>query len=241
MSVATRFSRLVDCALSANYNNGFFVGNDIARLATRVVRRNESFATAMEFLGQTYYFDGQSMNTIETNGDGNSEGSLVSRSETIKQIKNKLTTEGKYNICEVGIHDDLHDILDKPTTVASPNGTNVLSWLSRVYNGSRGFEIGTYDTKLLSATMREQTEHWEGIAYGYIIDVIGMVHEFICASLAQLCPDSRVQTGLKSLLMEDLIQKYKTALANVQFLLRVERTGTPTTMNHYFNENLEKW
>lgn len=41
--------------------------------------------------------------------------------------------------------------------------------------------------------------------------------------------------------MDDLVKKYKHAMSTVDFLLRIEREGTPTTLNHYFNDNLEKW
>ena len=42
-----------------------------------------------------------------------------------------------------------------------------------------------------------------------------------------------------SVMMENLMAKYKGALDNVRFLLYVERMGGPTTLNISFHDNLE--
>ena len=49
-----------------------------------------------------------------------------------------------------------------------------------------------------------------------------------------------MREGLMSILMDDLMAKYKTAFDSARLLLRLERMGTPITLNHYFNDNLEK-
>jgi hypothetical protein len=36
------------------------------------------------------------------------------------------------------------------------------------------------------------------------------------------------------------VEKYTKALSHTEFLLDVELSGVPMTLNHYFNENLEK-
>jgi len=43
-----------------------------------------------------------------------------------------------------------------------------------------------------------------------------------------------------SLLTDHLLEKYRSAIAYVNFLLEIELDGTPATLNHYFNKNLEK-
>ena len=79
------------------------------------------------------------------------------------------------------------------------------------------------------------------IAIGYIKDVISMAHTFIRDLLRIVCLDLRVREALMAVLMDELLVKYKAALDHVHFLLHVERTGTPATLNHYFTDNLEKW
>ncbi len=41
-------------------------------------------------------------------------------------------------------------------------------------------------------------------------------------------------------LSDELIKRYQRAITNIQFLLDVEKSDTPLTLNHYFNENLQK-
>jgi len=59
--------------------------------------------------------------------------------------------------------------------------------------------------------------------------------------LQLVCPDVRVREALISVLMDDLSVKYKAALDHARFLLYVKRSGTPTTLNHYFADTLENW
>ena len=50
-----------------------------------------------------------------------------------------------------------------------------------------------------------------------------------------------MREALISVLMDDLSVKYKAALDHARFLLYVKRSGTPTTLNHYFADTLENW
>ncbi|MCJ1427087.1 hypothetical protein MMC29_004990 [Sticta canariensis] len=82
--------------------------------------------------------------------------------------------------------------------------------------------------------------NWDDLALGYISDVMVIVHSFISCLLQAISPDKRVLKELTSVLMEELVTRYLKATDQVKFVLRVERAGTPLTINHYFNENLEK-
>ncbi|KAG9572223.1 dynamin GTPase, partial [Aureobasidium melanogenum] len=63
--------------------------------------------------------------------------------------------------------------------------------------------------------------------------------EFVTTLLRHVCPTARVREGIMSVLMEPLLDIYRRALEQVQFVLRVEHSN-PQTINHYFNDNLEK-
>lgn len=39
--------------------------------------------------------------------------------------------------------------------------------------------------------------------------------------------------------MDGLVKRYQKAIEQVDFILTVERSVTPITFNHYFNDNLE--
>jgi hypothetical protein len=44
-----------------------------------------------------------------------------------------------------------------------------------------------------------------------------------------------------SVLMDDLIEKYRQALSKTDFLLRIEREATLMTLNHCLDSDLQKW
>jgi hypothetical protein len=89
--------------------------------------------------------------------------------------------------------------------------------------------------------MKAQSENWEAIALGHTKDVVSMAHDFILKLLELICHNDRVRDALTAILMDKVSQRYKKAIEHTKFLLYVERMGTPATLNHYFNENLEKW
>jgi hypothetical protein len=138
-------------------------------------------------------------------------------------------------------HDDIEDILYNNEELTSPESQGILEWLTTVYRASRGFELGTFDPSLLAITMKEQSKKWDSIALGYISDVVTIVHNFVTELLRVICPDERVRNGLTSLLIDGLLERYKKAIAQVEFILQVERSEKPATQNHYFNDTLEKW
>jgi hypothetical protein len=88
--------------------------------------------------------------------------------------------------------------------------------------------------------MREQSKKWNSIATGYISDVVTIVHNFIAELLQLICPETRVRNGLTSLLIDGLLERYKKSIAQVDFVLQVERSEEPATQNYYFNDTLEK-
>ncbi|OJZ80455.1 hypothetical protein ASPFODRAFT_65865 [Aspergillus luchuensis CBS 106.47] len=50
----------------------------------------------------------------------------------------------------------------------------------------------------------------------------------------------RLDQNILSFLLDGLSDKYRQALPTTNFLLRIERDGTPMTQNHYLNSNLQK-
>lgn len=81
--------------------------------------------------------------------------------------------------------------------------------------------------------MKKQSTKWTALALGYTSDVITMIHNFIVGVLERVCPDDRVRENLLSVLMGDLIKRYKEAERQIEFLLHVERVGTPMTLRDF--------
>ena len=137
-------------------------------------------------------------------------------------------------------HVDLEDITQENSLIPLPRTSGIKKWLEGVYKSSRGFELGTFDASLLPIIWRKQSANWESLALGYVEDIVSLVHSFTVDLLTKICKDPRARQALHLVLLDHLTDRYRKSIDHTKFLLTVERSGTPMTMNHYFADNLEK-
>ncbi|MCJ1463406.1 hypothetical protein MMC07_002013 [Pseudocyphellaria aurata] len=259
LDLATRFQKISSLALDARYGgDDIFEEVEDLRLATSIVTRNEEFSNDAWRNGHTVDFGGpdpepkplvvrppqfipENCVPCRTQENVSSTESSV-EPEDFKHSSNGYTKDledivhkGPSN----GYTEDLEDLIHKGPKVTKVY-QDIMPWLKSIYTSSRGFELGTFDPVLISLIWKKQSVNWDGLALGYISDVIIIVHRFIRSLLRAICLDERVLNELTFILMEDLRTRYRKAIDQVQFILQVERAGTPMTLNHYFNENLEK-
>lgn len=226
LKVMNSFEGITRHALSTNYSsNDHFDEDEELRLATRIVNRNDEFSNDMALWGHEYDF------AIDK-----THGSTAEPHYT--DIKDEYQFESR----KLAVLPDLEDILhlEEGGSLCRPRGDDIYAWIEKQYRSSRGFEIGIFNCTLLSTVMKQQSRKWKSIAYGYISDIIIMTHTFTLKVLSLACPDVRVCQNLLSVLMDQLVERYTSAIDKVKFLLFVERSGTPMTLNHYLNDNLEK-
>lgn len=237
IDIATRFQEVAGLALDAKYwGNDIFNRHPSLKLATLVIGRSEIFSKTVQANGHTYRFETESdgsvfprtATAIKYHPDGKDPIQIADNSKHI-------TTRVVEN------HTDVEDILHEEEILTSPENGRILEWLTKVYCASRGFELGTFDPSLLAIAMREQSKNWDCIAFGYISDVVTIVHGFVTNLPQVICPDERVRSGLTSMLVDGLRERYRKAIDQVAFVLQVEPAEKPTTQNHHFNNTLEKW
>ena len=135
---------------------------------------------------------------------------------------------------------ELMNILPAALAPCPPLSESILEWIEREYKSSRGFELGTFNPSILPTLFQELSMKWEDLAGAYVTNVIATVHYFCNTLLTRLCPKERVMTAFWSLLIDELLQRYRKVVEHVQFLLRTERSGNLLTTNHYFSETLNK-
>ena len=128
-----------------------------------------------------------------------------------------------------------------PEKLSESQSGSIHVWLKEVYRDIRGFKLKTLNSSLLTVIIKRQSTKWKSLALGYIADIVTMTYYFVTDLLRVVYSIKRVQVGVISLLSDYLLEKYRLAIAHVYFLLKIELDGTPATLNHYFNENLEKW
>lgn len=242
LDIVSAFQEITRHALAANYGvNCVFDEDKDLRLATLVSLRNDVFSNDLAHWGHTYTFRSKPERPEDTDGSvddreerRNNPSDTEKQQGTLQSRKNWDTTQ---NMSVADLEESLH--VSEP--VEPPFERGILSWIEEVYSNSRGFEIGKFNPTLLSILMRKQSVKWPILARGYISDIISVVHAFIRQALEVVSKNTQISTKIMSLLMDDLVEKYKQAISKVEFLLRIERDGTPLTLNHYFNDNLEKW
>jgi hypothetical protein len=136
--------------------------------------------------------------------------------------------------------EDLVEILHPHGSLPCPLHGATKDWLLQVFKGNQGFELGTFNASILATVMKKQSSKWEDISMRFVSDAIVLVHRFITSALQSICDDRSVRDALAGKLADELARRYQHAIACAGFLLKVERSDTPMTMNHYFNDNLQR-
>jgi hypothetical protein len=148
--------------------------------------------------------------------------------------------ETKFGTLTENYIEELQDILHTNDKLQYAVDGAIQKWLREVFMDNRGFELGTFNASILATVMKKQSSKWKDISLGFVSDVIVLVHRFITKALGCICTDSLVCQALVNTLFDELIQRYQNAIQNANFLLEVENSNIPMTLNHYFNENLQK-
>ena len=265
LELATRYQTITSLALKAHYGgDDVFDSTPTLKLATAIVSRNDIFSDDMWQRGHAMAFY-KEIDVKENKPSPSPAPAPVppfgrpspfvrqvpgfftvdtANSTTSKAKPPTNTPEGSGNQLKTvryeKNHEELEDIMQEDSQISLPKVFGIKQWLENVYESSRGFEMGTFDASLLPIIWRKQSANWEALALGYVDDIVSIVHKFTLDLLAKICKDPRARQGLHSVLLDQLTDRYKKSIDHTKFLLVVERSGTPMTMNHYFADNLEK-
>ena len=256
LELATQYQNITSLALKAHYGgNDVFDTSPKLKLATAIVSRNAIFSDDVWQRRHAMAFHKNKNNEAKESDSSSSTPFTFGNPSPL--TANKPPTFGAMpkttnsNTPDILIHDrrstryektheELEDILQDSCTIALLKTSGIKKWLEEVYKSSRGFELGTFDASLLPIIWKKQSSNWEALALGYVNDIISLVHSFTVTLLSKICKDTRARQGMHSILLELLTDRYKKSIDHTKFLLTVERSGTPMTMNHYFADNLEK-
>lgn len=246
LDLAATFQQTTSYALDAYYGrSSLFEENPSLRLATRIVDLNSAFSDNVSLKGHTMHFS----KSTTRKGNKSIEEPAVEKAqvseEASKDDGQDVTQDTSGSISkedkpEQSRFPELSDVIEGPWRCPAPESGDIFEWIESEYRRSRGFELGTFDPSLLPIMFQVQSKKWDRLAVAYTSDVIRIVHEFASELLLALCPDPRVRSNLWTLIMDELLERYKRAMSHTDFILRVERKGTPLTTNHYFNDNLQK-
>ncbi|KAJ5493353.1 hypothetical protein N7539_002099 [Penicillium diatomitis] len=249
LDVISNFQQIVQHALAANYGSLKAFDDPDLRLATLIVSRNISFAQDFLTRGHIYAFQtGCSQEDVSPDSEAPNENEILATppSPTPESIQDSLNPSEpaaqptSNSTRQTGGCEALQDILSADEEIECSVISGINSWISQLYRDSKGFEIGTFNHNLLSTLMRRQSAKWPALVHGYVSDIIVYVHTFLQKALLASCSDRQLSTNVLSLMMDELVERYRRAISAADFLLDIERAGTPMTLNHYLNDNLQR-
>ncbi len=144
--------------------------------------------------------------------------------EGISPIEQKLGEDVQYS--------ELCDLLPDNLSIPRNQDSDVVNWIEQEYRRTRGCGLVSLGPDVLPTLWQQQSKNWEVITNLYIKDILFFVHDFIVRLLRHVCPDERTRNGLFSTLLDPILERYRRAIKHVHFIVKVERFGTPLTLNH---------
>ncbi|KAF5963044.1 dynamin family [Fusarium coicis] len=235
VSVASKFQSIVRAALDADYSTNQAFADDNLRLITEVINTTDEFAVDFNACAHTYSFQ-----AIYRKKTSSLEIPPPDLSHSNNEADEEIDDESSH--CSyLDVYLDLEGILTKDWTSHQPS-TGIMPWITQMHRCSRGVELGTFGPRVLflSSAFQEQSIYWQKMATVYLSKVILSVHKFILGALGKVCHETRILDELVSGLMRDLLVRYKDGMNRAIHLVDIERHKKPYTLNHYFNENLQK-
>ncbi|KAF5544898.1 dynamin family [Fusarium napiforme] len=232
VSVASKFQNLVRAALDADYSTNQAFADDNLRLITEVINTTDEFAVDFEACAHTYSF--QAINGKRTSSLEIPPPVPLFENEEEEGIDEESSTH-----CDLDVYPDLEGILTKDWLPHRPS-KGIMTWIAQMRRRSRGVELGTFGPRMLFSAFQGQSIYWQKMATVYLSKVILFVHKFILGALAKVCHETRILDEIMSGLMGDLLVRYKDGMSRAIHLVDIERHKKPYTLNHYFNENLQK-
>jgi hypothetical protein len=251
-AMATNFQKITDHALDAYYaRNPIFAESPEMRLPTLVVDRSDKFAAELAKKGHTVGFDieddksKEDIGNSDSDGDGEKSDSDVEESD-FEPIDESIrdSSDGEANTAATpSTHKDpeLSNLFPDEGNTPEPQHRHILDWIEDEYRKARGSGLQVISPAVLPTLWQQQSNNWRAMTRKYLADIILYVHDFICKLMEHVCQEERTRSELMAILLERFIDQYKVAINHVEFLLEVERDGTPLTKNPSFQENLHKF
>jgi hypothetical protein len=237
INIASEFRGLVVEAIDAYCGRDqCFEDDDDFRLATNVMEMNQAFSKTIRRRGYTRSFRRNSDHVVTEQG-GHSETS-TSESEPTPNSSPSLSDAGNSGTLQE--YPKLKTLPLQSEDISGKVETDIMRWITKKYNRSKGFEIGTLNPSLLPSLFSEQSQMWEYYANFHVKEVIQKIHIFNYKALRHCCKDRIISDRLWTVLSKLLLPSYEEALNQVTFLVRVEQSGNLMTLNHYFADNLRK-
>ncbi|PYH93410.1 interferon-induced GTP-binding protein Mx2 [Aspergillus ellipticus CBS 707.79] len=236
--IACQFQDLAVAACDATYSKDYAFEACEFRLLTHVVNISDFFC--QNFEKKAHFrsfrpFDPAKSSSEQENPDADYHVWRNSKAWSSLNLEQYSSNE----ISDRGKAMELEQVISFGMDLEDPQD-GIEEWIEQLYLKSRGLDMGSFGGNILSLAFREQTIKWEGMTMEYVSKIIMVIHRFCSMALERVCANKQLCNKIWSHILPALLAKYRAATSQVSFLLAVERSHRPYTLNHYFNENLQK-
>lgn len=239
-NIAGSFQDRARAALAADYNANPVFEDNALHLITRVANISDVFNADFQESAHSRHFEDLELSNhslvSETDGDIEVEKPPIDRLTC--SLRALLQEERVDDFSEKELT-ELDDIVVIPHPVSIPV-ENFSTWINEVYLKSRGLDLGTFNTNLISVAFAEQSRKWGDMTNIYMSKIIVTLHRFIAAALRSVCPEDTVRNQLWSAILTTLQERYKMAMDQAKLLVDVEQRRQPYTLDRQFTKSLSK-
>lgn len=237
--IAGTFQDRARAALAADYNADPAFAQDELRLITHVVNITDVFNADFHEGAHSRHFENVEQSEppvpLEEPMDVEHEEEPVDSTAGLRA----LLQRAKVDDVTPEEQAELGNIVVLAGKKLFPHG-DINAWISDIYLRSRGLDLGTFNTHLVSMAFAEQSRNWGRMTQVYMSRVIVTLHRFIAAALRSVCPDEQARSQLWSAILESLVDRYHLAVDQASLLIKVEQRKQPYTLNRQFAKALSK-
>ncbi|ERT03328.1 dynamin [Sporothrix schenckii 1099-18] len=240
--IAEQFEQLTRDALTAQYSRHSFFEKPEMRLITCLVNLVDAFADSFRLYGQLYNFDDiGGPKEIQLYEDSVAPGTVdmtsVSSGASL-QFHVHLRAHLKDYGVTIDDYPELVDIVPEHSEIEE-SGSNIMGWIKTLYLQSRGVDLGTVSSDLLSEAFCEQSYQWEPMARVCMGEAVRLIHHFMTEALRAVCPDDDIAEKIRSAIYEPVLERYKNGRDQAVLLVDIERRQSPFTLNAAFNQGVQ--
>lgn len=221
MELGQTFSLLARAAIDGHYEDDFFgkadadrpIGHaaNISRLRAVIQHANLQFASQMRQFGAKYV--------------------LREVPQEMQELRTEDAEEGKL---------DQEYIYAEDLQMEHHTKDDAIKWVVNIIQRSRGRELpGNFNPMLISQLFKEQSEHWQELAYTHVRRVAAYCMTFAKVLLKSITTSDIFDKIMMYKVEPALERRTQDARSQLSAILQ-DKNGHPITYNHYYTTTVQK-
>ena len=180
-----------------------------------------------------FHFESSNIESIFEGWDSALNNEFLKALNIIAIDPDNHSTAEAIKVRHVADHSELENLLHELKRLREPHDGSFCSWHKEVYRGAWSFKLETLIASLLAVIMKCQPVKWQNLTLRYIADIATMTHTFVVDLLRVIYSIERVRVDIVPLLKNPWIEKYKSAVSQIDSPPELELNDSLATLNHH--------